>query len=110
MNQMFAGGLIEPEVGGGYTQGDTTTLFDQDLSSWDISNSWSMDGMFSGNTLSTENYDALLIVWSEKAVKRSVSCPFDGGNSKYSAGQAADARQKLIDDYNWIITDGGMVE
>lgn len=110
MRYMFAGGMIEEQMGGEETQADTTTAFDQDLSSWDISDVSVMGGMFSGNTLSTENYDAILIGWSEKAVNRSGDFNFDGGNSQYSSGEAAAARQKLIDNYDWIITDGGMVE
>ena len=34
---------------------------------------------------------------------------FHSGNSKYSAGAAVTARQALIDDHNWSITDGGQV-
>jgi len=34
---------------------------------------------------------------------------FDGGNSKYSAGAAATARQSIIDNFNWVITDGGQI-
>jgi surface protein len=79
--------------------------FDQDLSSWDIRNVQSMDGMFSNATLSTANYDALLIGWEAQDVQNNVV--FDGGYSKYSAGVAAEARQRLIDEHGWVITDGG---
>jgi len=79
--------------------------FDQNLSNWDISSVTSMYYMFSFVTLSTANYSAMLIGWENQAVSSNVH--FHGGNSKYSAGLAAEARQRLIDDHNWNITDGG---
>ncbi len=60
--------------------------------------------MFHNATLSTVNYDDLLIGWEMQAVQNSVS--FDGGNSQYSFGASADARQRLIDDHSWLIKDG----
>jgi len=80
--------------------------FDQDISSWDISNVEHMDDMFTGS-LSTANYDALLIAWSAQSVKNWVT--LDIGSTKYSSGAAAAARQSLIDDHNWTINDGGEV-
>jgi hypothetical protein len=83
------------------------TSFDQNLGAWDITSVANMTGMFTGVTLSTANYDALLIGWEGQAVSNNVT--FSGGNSKYSAGAAATARQALIDDHSWTITDGGQV-
>jgi hypothetical protein len=59
--------------------------------------------MFTSVTLSTANYDALLIGWEAQAVQNNVV--FNGGGSKYSAGAAA--RAALIADHSWSITDGG---
>lgn len=56
-------------------------------------------------TGTTDNYDATLIAWATADVPNSKS--FHGGYSKYSAGAAATARQSLIDDDLWDITDGG---
>ena len=81
------------------------TAFDQDIGSWNISNVTKLSEMFKDVTLSTANYDKLLIGWAGRTVKKEVV--FDGGNSKYSAGAAADARAKLIGTYEWTITDGG---
>ena len=81
------------------------TSFDQSLAAWDVRNVKNMVEMFSGVTLSTANYDATLIAWSNLPSLQS-DVVFDGGNSLYSAAAAA-ARQKIIDDYNWTITDGG---
>ncbi len=80
--------------------------FDQDLSGWDVELTY-VDGLFEGVTLSTNNYDALLIAWAQQNVLAWVD--FDGGHSRYSAGAAAAARQSLIDDHLWHITDGGQV-
>jgi hypothetical protein len=61
--------------------------------------------MFDGVTLSTANYNSLLIGWATQTVKNGVS--FHGGNSKYSPGAAATARAVLIGTYGWTIIDGG---
>jgi len=64
-----------------------------------------MDHMFRGVTLSTKNYDAILQSWSQQAVHKNIY--FDGGNSKYSQS-AIGARDRLINEYQWHIIDGGM--
>lgn len=80
--------------------------FDQSLASWNITSVTNMTNMFLGMALSTENYDETLISWASQAVKSNV--PFHGGNSKYTAGGAAEAaRNTLIETYGWTITDGG---
>jgi len=61
--------------------------------------------MFSGVTLSTPNYDSLLIGWAQLSLQNDVT--FGAGNSQYSSGAAAEARQKIIADFGWTITDGG---
>jgi surface protein len=81
--------------------------FNQDIGNWDVSSVTDMFSMFAGVTLSTENYDNLLIGWAELALQIGVN--FDGGNSLYSS-QSAVSRQKIIDDFGWIIGDGGLVE
>ena len=81
------------------------TSFDQDISSWNVSNVTDMTDMFSGVTLSTINYSNILISWSQLTLQNSVT--FSGGSSKYYTGTAATARQSIIDDYSWTITDGG---
>jgi len=73
-----------------------------------VSNVTTMNQMFNGVTLTTTNYDALLIGWAAQTLNSSV--PFDGGNSQYSAGTAATARGTLTGaPNNWIVTDGGQV-
>ncbi len=80
--------------------------FDQDLSDWNISTVNDMEEMFANAGLSTANYDALLNGWSTQQLQNGVA--FDGGNSQYCLGE--EARQKLIDDFGWVITDGGKAE
>jgi len=72
---------------------------------WDITAVTTMENMLINVTLTTANYSDILIAFEAQAVKNDV--PLHGGNSKYSAGAAADARAALIADHSWSITDGG---
>ena len=78
--------------------------FNQDLSSWDVSSVTSMSGMFDNAGLSSVNYDKLLNGWSQKNLQQNVYFGADGIN--YCNGDSG--RQKLIDDFGWIIYDGGL--
>jgi len=82
------------------------SAFDQPLNSWDVSSVTNMYFMFLNITLSTANYDALLIGWAALDLYNGVN--FHGGNSKYSSGIAATARASIIADDSWTITDGGL--
>lgn len=82
--------------------------FNQDISSWKIENVNSMSRMLYGSqykpsSFSGENYDKLLTGWSEQQLQNNVV--FDANNKQYCEG--ADARQKLIDDFGWTISDAG---
>ena len=90
-----------PIEGRGMFQG--ATAFDQDISTWDIRQVLSMEAMFSGAGLSTENYDALLEAWSELELQSNVS--FSAGNSMYCKAEAS--RQKISTDFGWTIIDQG---
>jgi surface protein len=79
------------------------TSFNQDIGSWNVSSVTSMTSMFQYVTLSTTNYDALLIGWSAQNLQQGVY--FTGGNSQYCIG--ATAHQSIIDTYGWTIVDGG---
>jgi len=81
------------------------TSFNQDISSWNVSNVNDMMSMFANVTLSTANYSKILIGWAAQTVQTNIE--FDGGNSKYYSGAAADSRANLISTYGWDITDGG---
>jgi len=66
-----------------------------------------MEGMFSGVTLSTSNYDNLLLGWSQLTLQTGVT--FHAGNSKYSSA-AENARQAIITNFSWTIIDGGLAK
>ena len=80
--------------------------FNQDISSWDVNQVTVLTGFMQGVTLSTANYDALLIAWDAQGAM-SFSGTADFGSSKYTAGGAAEAaRTSLISKWGGII-DGG---
>lgn len=76
--------------------------FDGDLSGWDVSGVTHMDSLLVNVGLSKENYDALLTSWSQQSLQpgMELSAPL----CSYSA---VEARQKIIDDFGWTITDFG---
>ncbi|MEE9493466.1 MAG: BspA family leucine-rich repeat surface protein [Gammaproteobacteria bacterium] len=84
--------------------------FDQNLGNWDIRNVTRMSSMFDGVHLSVENYNNLLLGWSQlPEIKADVI--FDGGNSQYSGQAVINARNFLSTDNNgphWKIQDGGL--
>jgi surface protein len=84
MNSMFSG----------------ATSFNQDIGEWNIIGVTDMGNMFDNSGLSTTNYDALLIDWSEQNVKPNVL--FGAVNLTYCTGE--DARQNLIDNKGWLFT------
>jgi surface protein len=85
----------------------SASAFNQDIGNWNVSHVTNMENMFTGVTLSTTNYDNLLIGWSLLALQTGVH--LDAGvNTKYSAG-AATARATIISNYGWTISDGGQV-
>ena len=88
------------------------TSFNQDLSNWDFESVQILDSFLSGSNFSTYNYDNLLISWSEQTQT------MEGGYSSHpdynfvtsipsTYCNGADARQILIDDYEWFISDDG---
>lgn len=82
------------------------TAFNRPLGDWNVSKVNNMELMFDGVTLSTENYNNLLVSWSKLSLPQS-NVKFSAGNSKYDLGSPAVARQKLVDNYGWNIADGG---
>lgn len=86
----------------------SATAFNQDISGFDVTGLTTATNMLLNVTLSTVNYDALLVGWEAQAVLNNV--PFHGGNSTYTgAGAGGTARAALIADHTWTITDGGAV-
>jgi surface protein len=81
--------------------------FNQDIGEWDVSAVTDMNWMFSGVKLSIENYNNLLIGWSQQNLVDNII--FHGGDSMYNEGTAATARQLIIDNFGWTIIDGGEI-
>ena len=104
---------------GSWNTGQVTTMrdmfrdnasFDQDLSGWDftgISSSSNLRDFFDDGELDEDNYDALLISWSNQASSMPSNMVVDMGDSEYDSNAAASARSTLINTYNWSISDGG---
>jgi len=77
-----------------------------DTTNWDVSNVTNMGSMFEDSNLSTENLTLIYENWSQLNLQQNVE--FGAGITKYnSSGQAG--RDILVNTYNWIITDGGLV-
>ena len=84
--------------------------FDQDISGWDFSNISSADNLrnfFTNGELDEDNYDALLIRWSNQASSMPNNINVNMGDSEYDSNSAASARSTLINTYGWTINDGG---
>ena len=85
--------------------------FNQSLANWNVSNVTDMTYMFGdmgGNIpttsgLSTPNYDATLIAWSQQNLQSNVT--FDAGSSQYCTSESQ--RQSIIDNKSWTINDAG---
>ena len=80
------------------------TSFNQNLGAWNVSNVTNMSQMLNFSGLSKDNYDSMLIEWSEQDVQSNV--PFGARGVNYCNGEAA--RQSLIDNKNWTIEDAGL--
>jgi len=82
------------------------TKFDQNLAAWDILSVTDMSNMFDGLGLSTSNYDAILLSWSQKDVPQNIT--FHAGYSKYSTNAKSARNDVLVKEKNWNIRDGGL--
>ena len=80
--------------------------YNYDLANWVVTGVTDATNFLGSNShgMSTSNYSTTLIGWGAQSVQNGVSISF--GNSRYSAGAAATARQSLVNQ-GWTITDGG---
>ena len=81
------------------------TVFDQDLSGFNITSLTNAGNLLLGTAFSTTNYDLLLVAWDAFGTS---SVPFHAGTAQYSAGAPATAHANMIS-RSWTITDGGPV-
>jgi len=88
-----------------YRMFSSAGTFNQSLGGWNMSNVTDLNVFLNGTNISTTNYDQTLIGWSTQTLKQGVT--FDANGIMYSAGEAAIARQSIIDNFSWTITDGG---
>ena len=77
--------------------------FNQLLGDWDISNVTHIGNIFGETGLSTESYSQLLNGWSLRTLQSSKMFYID---TYYNSDSAA-ARQYIVDNYNWYISDKG---
>ena len=76
--------------------------FNQSLANWNIENVEEMYYMFEYAKIDVNNYDVTLISWAKQNVKRNIS--LNAYKLKYCKGK--NARQQLIEKYNWSIKEG----
>ncbi len=97
------------DMGGMFTG---VTAFNQDISGWDVFSVEAFEleiyGFLDSAALSPSNYDAILTNWESGPVRSGLTVDF--GDSQYSAGAPVEARQRLIDNAGWTISDAGLVE
>ena len=62
-----------------------------------------MNEMLENTSLSSDNYDSILIGWASQNLQQDV--PLGAGSTMYCSG--ATARNTLVNTYGWTITDGG---
>ncbi len=114
MSNMFRGtGSATPDVSNWDVSNVTdmrsmfsgATSANPDVSNWKIGVVFSMRDMFKGATsFSRVNYENLLINFASQP--REYRVHFDAGNLVATSTEALAARQTLINDSSWIITDG----
>lgn len=72
---------------------------------WDVRTNTSMGNMMLFSGYNQTNYDPTLVAWEANTPVSGAT--LHAGSAQYSAGPHADARQRLITDAGWGITDGG---
>ncbi|WP_371803561.1 BspA family leucine-rich repeat surface protein [Candidatus Lokiarchaeum ossiferum] len=80
------------------------SIFDQDIGSWKVELVEDLHNFLYGVKLSTNNYDNLLIKWSQLSLKHGIR--LNAGYSQYS-NNASSAHEKLTKTFGWTIYDGG---
>jgi surface protein len=80
-----------------------------DASGFDMTSVGDVKSMFLGTDMNesgtTTNYDNLLVAWEAQDLVNDLS--FHGGDAQYSS-TGETAKNAIIADDNWTITDGGL--
>tara|TARA_R110002051_G_scaffold181460_1_gene251043 strand:+ start:133153 stop:140220 length:7068 start_codon:yes stop_codon:yes gene_type:complete len=109
MDNMFSNSLIFNQPLDNWNTGNVTRMnlmfsraeaFDQNLGAWNITKVTGMTNMLSNSGLSQVNYDNTLIGWAAQEVENDINL----GSLSLNYCNGRNARQGLIDNYNWIIT------
>ncbi|WP_425391041.1 BspA family leucine-rich repeat surface protein [Ekhidna sp.] len=82
----------------------SASSFDQSLENWNISNVTDFTSFIDVAGISSKNYDQTLYAWSQLPTLQS---DINFGAVLVYYCTASDARQKIIDDFNWTINDAG---
>ena len=86
-----------------------TAVGSLDLSGWDITSATTFAGFIPSVSLSTANYDALLISWAAQSFILNAQTATFGGSTYTGGGTAAAARATLeAGKGGWNISDGGV--
>ncbi|CAM4414134.1 BspA family leucine-rich repeat surface protein [Zobellia roscoffensis] len=78
--------------------------FDKNLNKWQPLSLIDANHMFNESGLSTKNYDALLLAWSQLNLKSNVD--FDANDTYYC--KAEEARTIIMDKFGWLMADSGL--
>ena len=85
-----------------------SSLVNLDVSGWDVSSGTDFIDFAFIVTIPTAIYDQTLVNWEALNLQPGASQEMDFGNSKYTAGSAAEtARANIIANDGWAISDGG---
>ncbi len=85
---------------------EEASSFNQPLGSWNVSSVINMDGMFVQANLSVANYDQILYRWSKLSLRSDVRLDVSSSCSSF----VRNARQHIIDVFNWTINDLGILD